>query len=213
MANRIRLSIGFKNAATSVDSLVRIFRWIGARSRGHGCSRSIIVAACLALAGCATTDFNPPAPRTNTGYVDFYTDSSDDLSWEVKRLDEQSREMKTIYFELTPVPGTVLRLPQPPGNHQFQVWFLNCVTQGPQIVRVQVEAGKVTPVHVTLSAAGTTSVDQKVYSFRGSAKGYARGTKITSDQNDVFKIGAEACDPKPYQPKEQMPYFSAGPSK
>jgi hypothetical protein len=172
----------------------------------------VLMAGCLALVGCSTTDFNPPVARPKTCYVDFYTDSSLDLSWEVKRFDDKSRGMKTIYFELEPVEGTVLRLPQPPGIWQFQVWFLNRVTQGPQTVQVQLQDGKVTPVHVTLSGTGTTTVSQKVYSFRGSAKGYARGTKITSDQNDVFKIGAEAGTPRPYQPKEQMPYFSPEPN-
>ena len=165
-------------------------------------------AACLIFAGCSTPNVNPPSPRADTGYVDFYTDSSFELMWEVKRADERTGEMRTVFSEFEPVPGTILRLAAPPGAHRFQVWFLNEATEGPQGVEVRVENGKVTPVHVSLEAAGTTSVERKEYGFRGSAKRYGRGTKIVSEQNAVYKIGAVAGVPETYRPKEQMPYFS-----
>jgi hypothetical protein len=173
-------------------------------------SRLVALAGCLALASCATPNPNPPTPAANTGYVDFYTDTSLDLCWEVKLVDETSGEMRTLYSEMKPVPGTVLRLAEAPGNHRFQVWFINRVTQGPQRVEVTVLDGKVTPVHVTLSPAGETSVDTKVYGMRGSTKGYARGTKIVTDDSTVYKIGASADTAQTYQMKERMPYFAAG---
>jgi hypothetical protein len=143
------------------------------------------------------------------GYVDFYTDSSLSLSWEVKRAAEPGGEMKTVYSEFDPVQGTVLRLAAPPGNYRFQIWFMNQATEGPQTVQVQVADGKVTPVHVRLDSAGTTSIDRKVYGFRPSTKGFGHGTKIVVDENAVFRINALAEAPRAYDTKERMPYFSA----
>jgi hypothetical protein len=173
--------------------------------------RAAVTALCLAwldLTGCSTPNVNPTTPRAHTGYIDFYTDSDMGLSWEVKRADERTGEMRTVFSEFNPVPGTILRLAAPPGKHRFQVWFTNQVTEGPQTVEVQVADGKVTPVHVTLAPVGSTSVERKTYGFRGSAKGYARGTKIVSGQNEVFQIGATAGLPQAYGPKEAMPYWS-----
>jgi len=163
------------------------------------------------LTGCSTPNVNPTSPRPNTGYVDFYTDSDMGLSWEVKRAEEGKGEMREVFSEFKPVQGTVLRLAAPPGNQRFQVWFINQVTEGPQTVEVQVADGKVTPVRVTLTSAGSTSVDRKHYAFRGSTKGYGGGTKIVSGQSAVFQIGAVAGTPQAYRTKEAMPYWSSAP--
>lgn len=168
----------------------------------------MLILASLAGAGCSTPDVNPAVAKPKTGYVDFYTDSSLGLSWEVKREGETSGEMQAVFSEFKPVEGTILRLATPPGSHQFQVSINNRVTEGPQKVLVEVADGKVTPVHVTLTTSGSANVDRKVYGFRPSSKGYGRGTKIVSGQNEVFQIGAIAETPKAYQPKERMPYFS-----
>jgi hypothetical protein len=88
---------------------------------------------------------------------------------------------------------------------------MNRVTEGPQSVDVPIEDGKVTPVHVTLAPAGKASVDRKVYGFRPSAKGYGRGTKIVTDESSVYQIGAVAENPRAYQQKERMPYYTAEP--
>lgn len=168
-----------------------------------------LLLASLVFCGCGTTSVNPSTPHTNTGYVDFYTDSPMDLSWEIKRADQG--DLQTVYSEFDPVPGTVLRLAAPPGSHKFEVWVMNRVTEGPQSLDVSLEDGKITPVHVTLTSAGKASVDRKVYGFRPSAKGYGRGTKIVSDESSVYKIVAVAESPRTYQQKEQMPYYSAEP--
>ncbi len=75
-------------------------------------------------AGCTSPNVNPPPPRANTGYVDFYADSSMDLAWEVKRAVGKTGEMRTVFSEFKPVKGTVLRLAAPPGTNRFQVWFI-----------------------------------------------------------------------------------------
>jgi len=156
--------------------------------------------------GCGTT--NPASPRANTGYVDFFTDSDLGLSWEVKRASQPNGETQTVFSNFKPVEGTVLRLAAPPGKYRFQVWFMNTTTEGPQTVEVQVENGKVSPVHISLNPSGTASVDRKVYGFRPSAKGYGHGTKIKRDESVVYQIGAAAEPLQDYRPKEQMSYFS-----
>jgi hypothetical protein len=169
---------------------------------------SLPVFALLVVAGCGTPNVNPAAPKANTGYVDFYTEASLELSWEVKLAESKIGKWKTAFSEFNPIEGTILRLAAPAGSQRFQVWFMNRATEGPQIVQVEVENGKVTPVHITLRPAGMTSIDTKVYGFRGSAKGFGRGTKIATDEDPVYRIIAIAANPQPYRMKEQMPYFT-----
>jgi len=173
-----------------------------------GSIRLLAALACLILVGCRTADLNPPAPRAHTGYVDFYTDKNLDLSWEIKQADEYKGAMRTVFSEFNPPAENILRLAAPAGTNRFSVWFRNVATTGPQIVRVQVANAMVAPVHVTLKRSGSTAVESKEYSFRGSAKGYGRGAKITSEEHAVFDISAAASIPQNYQPKGRMSYFS-----
>src|SRR5690348_1787676 len=108
--------------------------------RAHA-AELLTIAGCLVFAGCSTTNPNPPTPKANTGYVDFYTDSNLQLAWEIKRADEKTGEMKTAYSEFEPLEGTTLRLASPPGNRKFQVWVMNRVTEGPEVVQVPIEDG------------------------------------------------------------------------
>jgi hypothetical protein len=167
-----------------------------------------LVCGGLFLASCASPDLNPASPRPNTGYVDFYTDSSLGLSWQVKQFDEATGEARTVFSKFDPVPGTVLRLPSAPGKQRFQVWFTNRATKGPQEVAVQVDDGKVTPVRVVLTPVGTTLVDQEHYAVRGSAKGAGRRSKFTTDVNQLYDIDATAQPAQAYRPKERMAYWS-----
>jgi hypothetical protein len=167
----------------------------------------VVAAAYLGIVGCSTTNPNPPSPKANTGYVDFYTDSSLDLIWQVKRAEDRTGELRTVFSDYEPVQGTILRLATPPGGLRFQVWIVNRITTGPEEVQVQIEDGKVTPVHVTLTSVGTNYFQNKVYGFRPSAKGYGRGTKITREEEQTYQIASVAENPQPYQVKERMPYF------
>jgi hypothetical protein len=162
----------------------------------------------LAFPGCSTSNPNPSHPHANTGYIDFYTDSNLELSWEVKWFDPQTAELEKVFSQFEPVKGSVLRIAASPGRQRYQVWIVNRVTEGPVFVDVPVENGKVSPVHVTLASAGATSVDRKVYGFRPSAKGYGRGTKIVTQGEEVFRLGLTAETAKPYQTRERMPYWS-----
>ena len=63
---------------------------------------------CLFLAlitGCASPNVNPPQARAKTGYVDFYADSSGELSWEVARFDDRTQGFRSVFSELEPPPA------------------------------------------------------------------------------------------------------------
>lgn len=164
----------------------------------------------LSFGACRAPDLNPALPQAGTGYIDFYTEAPLDLAWEVKRLDQPTGKWRTVFSEFKPVAGNILRVTAQPGTQQFEVWFRNLVTEGPQAAAIRVDASWVTPVRVTLTAAGSTSIRQERYGFRPSAKGYARGTKVTHQPAEVFKIGLVPQPLQPYKTKEQMNYCSAG---
>ena len=162
----------------------------------------------LLCAGCSSLNVNPPVPRANTGYVDFYTDSDLDLSWRVKRADERTGELRSVFSEFDPVLGNILRLASPPGTNQFEVWFINRVTTGPQTVLVPVEDRKITPVHVTLTSAGSVAASRKSEEFRSAGRITRRVTRSVPGQTETFEIKAVAESPQDYQPKERTRYFS-----
>ncbi len=157
--------------------------------------------------GCATPDVNPPQARANTGYVDFHTDSTEALSWEVARFDDRAQNFQAVFSELDPLPGRVLRLAFPPGPLRLRVTFLNCVVQEPGMVEVNLPDGMITPVRVVLTAAGTALVERKDERRGGTYRGrYGRGTKYSSDESVSYRVSAEAQTPLPYHVKERMPY-------
>lgn len=170
--------------------------------------RFIAAVAGLLICGCSTTNVNPPSARADTGYVDFYTDAPTGLFWDVKRAPVSGGELKTVFLEYKPLPGNILRLAAPPGKYQFQVWVSNEITTGPQSVEVAVESGRVTPVHVTLTPAGSVLVDSTSYRYRPTARATRRVSRVTSNEEQTLRINAEAAAPEPYRPKEQMAYYS-----
>lgn len=171
--------------------------------------RFVTVAACSLIWGCGTPDVNPPASRTDTGYVDFYTDTVTDLFWDVKRASESGAELDTVFVEYKPLPGNILRLAAPPGRYRFQIWFSNEITTGPQSVEVPVENGQVTPVHVTLTPAGSVLVESTSYRYRPTARATRRVSRIASNEEQTLRIDAKAAPPEPYRPKERMPYWAS----
>jgi hypothetical protein len=157
--------------------------------------------------GCATTNVNPPRARANTGYVDFHADSPDELSWSVARWDDHAQKFQRVFWELAPPPGGVLRLAFAPGSHRLQVTFLNRVILKPAQIEVEVQAGKITPVRVTLTGAGTTQVETRTESRGGTARGnYGRRSKIGGYETVMYDLSATADAPVTYQPKERMPH-------
>jgi hypothetical protein len=158
----------------------------------------------LLISGCASPNVNPPQARANTGYVDFYAASADELSWKVARFDDRSQSFKSVFDDLKPPQGGVLRLAFPPGHYRLQVTFLNRVVREPGLVEVEVKDGLITPVHIVPVADGTTTVYSKEERW-GRAR-YGRGDKIKYDASAAYRISAEANAPRPYQPKELTSY-------
>jgi hypothetical protein len=169
----------------------------------------LLLFALLALwaSGCATQDINPLQARANTGYVDFHADPAGELYWQIERFDDRTQVFKNVFSELELPTGGFLRLAFAPGRHRMQVTFLNRVIAQPVEVEVEVQAGKITPVRVTLTETGTALVMTKETSRGGTAKGrYGRRTKIDSDETVMYGISAVADPPVPYQVKEKISY-------
>jgi hypothetical protein len=167
----------------------------------------MLAAAGLLVAGCASPNVNPPRARAKTGYVDFYADSSGELSWQVARFDDRMQGFRGVFSEFEPPPGRALRLPFPPGHYRLRVTFMNRVVREPGLVEVEVRDGLITPVHVVLIPDGTTQVETKETRVGGTFKGrYGRGTKFGTDESTMYRVSAEAKPALPYQVKEQMPY-------
>jgi hypothetical protein len=166
----------------------------------------VLLGAALLALGCAsTTNVNPAAPKMNTGYVDFYADDSGEFSWDIQRLDATSSTK--IYYDVDPLKSKVLRLAMPPGQYRLRVTFLNYVITEPALFDLVVQDGHITPVHVSLTEAGVSSVRTKETSRGGTAYGrHGRRTSIDSYESKAYRVSATPQPPAPYRPKEQMPY-------
>ena len=161
-----------------------------------------LAAAALLFSSCASPNDNPPQARANTGYVDFHADSSPGLSWEVARFDEGTQAFQKVFSDMNPPTGGVLRLAFAPGRHRLRITFLNRVISQPAEMEVEVQDGKITPVHVTLTAAGTALVDRKTQNVGSTAMGrYGLRTKIVSDTTVMYAVAAVADAPVAYQPR------------
>jgi hypothetical protein len=159
------------------------------------------------VAGCATQNVNPPQSRVNTGYVDFRAAPASELWWDVARFDEGTQSFRSVFSQMKPPQDGVLRLAFAPGHHRLQVTFLNRVIRKSAEVEVEVLDGKITPVRVILTAAGTAQVETQSESFGSTAKGrYGRRTKYSSDQSVMYDLSAMAEPPMAYKLKERMPY-------
>lgn len=161
----------------------------------------------LLAAGCATPDVNPARARAGTGYVDLHTGSADDLGWDVARFDNDSHGFRRLFSDLKPVEGGILRLALAPGRHRLRVTFLNRVIAQPAEIEMEIQDGKVTPVLVTLTEAGTTQVRTRETRAGGTAYGrYGRRTRIGSDESVLYRLTAAPQPAAAYQPKEHMSY-------
>jgi len=157
--------------------------------------------------GCASPNVNPPTPRAHTGYVDLYAESGDTLAWDVRRFDAAANQFKTVFSELDPTEDGMLRLAFAPERYRLRVTFLNRVINEPALLDVNVQDGRITPVHVTLTESGVTAVQTRETSRGGTAYGrYGRRTKIGSDETRTYRVTAVPQEPKPYQVRQGVPY-------
>lgn len=161
----------------------------------------------LWLTGCATANVNPSQPTAGTGYADFHPAEPEELWWEVSRFDEPSQAYQKVFSELTPPKSGFLRLALAPGHHRMRVTFLNHAIAKPAEIDVEVQDGKITPVRVALTDAGTVSVRTVDQNAGGSTTGrYRRRVRIGSDESAMYSPSAVTQPPVAYQRKEQMPY-------
>jgi hypothetical protein len=167
----------------------------------------MLAAAGLFITGCASPNVNPPQARANTGYVDFHADSSEELNWQVARCDDRTGAFQHVFSELKPPQDGFLRLAFAPGPHRLQITFLNRVIVKPAEVEVEVQDGRITPVRVTLTAAGVSQVRTREENVGGvGSRRYGRHAKIGADETARYDISAVADPPVAYQPKGRMPY-------
>lgn len=171
------------------------------------CDLLVLAVPLLIAAGCASSNINSPAPRANTGYIDLYSESDTDLCWDVQVSRASGADFKTVFSDVKPPEGGVLRLAFAPGNHTLRITFLNRVITKPAQLNVKIENGKITPLAVTLTETGPTTVVSKQTIIGGSPslRG-GRQTKVNSDETVMYDISAVPAAPVPYQPKKQMPY-------
>jgi hypothetical protein len=167
---------------------------------------SLISALAVAVIGfgCASPNVNPRAAKTNAGYVDIYTPDAQDLAYYVAHA-QGTNQFKRMFAELDPVPSGILRLSFAPGTHSLRITIMNRVISMPATIQVEVENGKITPVHLTLTKGGTTSVQtQEQVGSR-----YGRRVKYGSYESEMYNLTAANEPPVAYQVKAQMPYAQA----
>lgn len=157
--------------------------------------------------GCASSNINSPTSRANTGYVDLYSQSDTDLCWDVQVSRPSGADFKTVFSDVKPVEGGVLRLAFAPGHHALRITFLNRVITKPALVDVEIENGKITPLAVTLTESTPTTVVSKQTIIGGSPslRG-GRQNRVNTDETVMYDISAVSATRVSYQPKEQMPY-------
>jgi len=89
----------------------------------------------------------------------------------------------------------------------LRVTFMNRVIVQPVEIDVAVQDGKIIPIRVTLTAAGTAQVKTREVTRGATARGrYGRRTEFGSNETVRYGLSAVAETPVPYEPKEQMPY-------
>jgi hypothetical protein len=160
---------------------------------------------CFMLTGCASPNVNPPTPRANTGYVDFFADD-DGLYWQVDRI-EADGKAKQVFSQFAPLNEHILRLAFAPGQYRFRVTFMNHAIRNPGVAEVEVQDGMITPVQVTLVDAGEALVQSKEVQGGATYFGrYGRNTKIRDNPDIMYQVDLAAGPDSAYKPKADMPY-------
>jgi hypothetical protein len=173
----------------------------------HVLPQILWLGTCLLTLSCTSPGVNPTVPRTNTGYVDFYSNSDTELYWAIERFDTRNNAYKEVFSKMNSIKGGFLRLAFPAGHGQFRISFLNVPVVEPAMVAVDVKDGLVTPVLVELTQAGQSTVISKQTTIGASVSRRGRRTKITDFQAVTYRASASAQPEQPYRLKEQMPYF------
>jgi hypothetical protein len=152
--------------------------------------------------GCATPDVDPTAARAGRGYVDLYTVPKTEAWWKVDVFDPRRQGYKEFTAQFKAPGEGILRVEARPGSHKARISFVNQAIEAPAEVEVEVRAGMITPVKVTLETGDSTYV--RVVDDR--ARDVHRN-KVTDYQQQRWKISAAAQSPVPYTPKGQTAYW------
>ncbi len=174
-----------------------------------------LAALCLLAAGCASPDVNPKTPKAKTGYVDIYCPENAGIDWEVRAAVNGTSKFDTIFSDLNPVDGGILRLAFSPGYQHLRILVLNHVIKIPAEVEVQVVNGKITPVRIAFNDVGDVTVKSTQTSIGASAAGrYRRPVTLTLDEANLYDLNATPKEAIPYLPKQKMSYWrTAGSGK
>jgi hypothetical protein len=165
----------------------------------------LITLLCLMAAGCASPNVDPPTPRAQTGYVDFFADD-ENLYWQVDQV-EAGGKTKQIFSLFAPLNEHILRLAFAPGHYRFRVTFMNHPIRTPGIVEVEVQDGMITPIQVTLVDVGEALVQSKSVQGGSTYFGhYGRNTRITDNANIMYQVDLVTGPFSTYKPKAAMPY-------
>lgn len=169
------------------------------------CALFLIGLAGLIAAGCASTNVNPPTPRAQTGYVDFFADD-ENLYWQVDQIAVDGKT-KQVFSLFAPLQEHILRLAFAPGDYRFRVTFMNHAIRKPGEVAVEVRNGMITPVQVTLVDVGEALVQSKQVQGGATYFGrYGRNTRIRDNPDIMYQVDLVAGPASKYQPKAAMPY-------
>ena len=165
-----------------------------------------VIAVALLTGGCRTADVNPRAAKTGTGYVDFYADDTSGLCWQIRLIKTDKIQGRTLLEEFKARTNDVVRLAFLPGQYRFGVSFLNRAITEPGIVDVVVDDGKITPVQVTFVETGKAMIETRRERIGASYARTGRSTKVRASEGATFRVGADAQESMPYQPKNSMPF-------
>lgn len=168
-----------------------------------------LIAVCglwLFVCGCASPDVNPQVPRNDRGYVDIFTVPKEDVWWKVDVFDSGNKDYKEFTAQFKAPTDAIFRVEARPGGHKALISFVNHAVEAPAEGEVEVVAGMITPVQVTLEKgdkAFVRSVDDRARSgFTTAGR-----NEVTDYSQTRWKITVKALPPIPYAPKESMNYW------
>ncbi len=166
-----------------------------------------VLALVLVGFGCASPEINPAAPKAKTAYVDVYASAPDSPAWEIRQWMPAANEFKTVFSSVQPVERRALRLAFSPGEQKLRITVLNRVVSEPALLEVKLVEGRITPIAVQFTAAGSTLVETREQRRGATYKGrYGRNTVFGVEESKTWRVVASAREPIPYKPLEQMSY-------
>ena len=145
------------------------------------------------------------APREGA-FVDFHIDSDDEICWFVAQAPQASGPYKKVFYQTTPHPGRVLRLPVRPGSSFFRVSLVNRVVIETTPMEVTTLPGQITPVAIVLTPAGAVQVQRDELGAHATVRGTIRTRRLEYGPDQSYRLTGLPESPVPFQTIDQMPY-------